>query len=177
MRLSTAYRPTGDALHAVVYDHMIPNAEDRYAFSAGSDWSQGPPITSGVGPSLHDATMGLEGDLWFLSMASIPGRTIGKIDGVTGRFTSFVSLGERAGTNGRSHAIITARDGTIWFNHARGPQLLFGELGFMDPRTNATGRVAGPEITVKPVISSAPGFLHATHQMARDRAVVRGDCH
>ncbi|MBK7903774.1 MAG: hypothetical protein IPJ97_13155 [Proteobacteria bacterium] len=102
--------------------------------------------------------MGLEGDLWFLSMASIPGRTIGKIDGVTGRFTSFVSLGERAGTNGRSHAIITARDGTIWFNHARGPQLLFGELGFMDPRTNATGRVAGPEITVKPVISSAPAF-------------------
>ncbi|MBK7903804.1 MAG: hypothetical protein IPJ97_13335 [Proteobacteria bacterium] len=105
---------------------------------------QGPPIVAGTGTLIHDATVDFDGNVWFTDPYSpIPGRTVGKIDGVTGEMKPFAIPGDAPGSTARSHAIITARDGTIWFNvmmvgKGGADPIADGGLGCIDPRTNET---------------------------------------
>jgi streptogramin lyase len=138
LRVAQSARPSGDALHAITYEYVLPNVEGRYPFSTGNDWSEGPPIAAGVGTSIHDATVDMNGDLWFSSTAPTDRRTIAKIDGRTGKTHSYAYAADQLGAAGRSHSIITAQDGTIWFSHAPGNIVITGHLGFMDPRTGDT---------------------------------------
>jgi streptogramin lyase len=128
-------RPSGDSLLPVIYEYNVPNVMGGYAYESGSDWSQGPAIAEGTQALLHDATVDLDGNIWFSNPIPLPGRTIGKIDGVTGKTTSYGFPGDAPGSTGRSHGLITARDGTIWFTAALGTQLGVAHLGFVDPHT------------------------------------------
>jgi virginiamycin B lyase len=145
IKLKAATQPTGDAVHALVYEYMIPNAEGRYGLMNGSNWSEGPPIISAVGASIHDATGDHNGNMWFSATGFIPGRTVGKLDGLTGQLTAFPSPGPTPGPLGFSHAIITSKDGLVWFNNGRPPNPLRGDLGMIDPRTGKAESYAVPQ--------------------------------
>jgi virginiamycin B lyase len=136
--------PQGDALYAVIYEYAIPNAEGRYSFSTG-DWSEGIPVISGVGAAIHDATLDLNGNAWFSSPASSAHRTLGKLDAKTGEIKSYALPGTPAGAVAKSHGLVIAKDGQIWFTNARGPQLLFAELGTINPDTGEFHSYPTPE--------------------------------
>ena len=132
MTLPKPVRPSGEALYSTVYEYDIPNYKGGYALSYGSDWSEGPPPGAGTGISIHDATVDFDGNLWFTSPAAFPGRSIAKLDGDTGALTSYAFPGD-TGADAGTHAVVTARDGTIWFN-VLGAK---GYLAMIDPKTGA----------------------------------------
>jgi sugar lactone lactonase YvrE len=145
IKLNAETRPTGDAVHAVVYEYLIPNADGRYPLMTGSNWSEGPPITTAVGTSIHDATGDLDGNVWFSTTGFLPGRTVGRLNGMTGELTAFPSPGPTPGPRGFSHAIVTSKDGLVWFNNGRPPNPLRGDLGVIDPRTGKAESYAVPQ--------------------------------
>jgi len=130
-------RPKGDALHAVIYEYSLPAIDGRYPFASGSNWAEGPPIMSGSGGALHDGTADFGGNVWFSNTAPLPGRTVAKMDHNSGKITNYSFRAEFPHGSGMTHSIITARDGTIWFNLALSKSLLNGQLGTIDPQSGA----------------------------------------
>ena len=157
MHFSVPPRPSGDATLPVVYEYDLPlEAGGGYALNNGGDWSLGNPSASGGSFGLHDATIDFNGNIWFTyNDSESVTRTVGKIDTQTGRVTDF----KYPRPNGRaatSHGIITASDGTIWFNvNLRAPGQPGSEkLGKIDPKTERLevftppGRMRGMTIHV-----------------------------
>lgn len=106
-------RPTGDAALAVVTEYDVPLPDEGgYAVPDGSDWSQGTPDRSW---HVHDVQLDFNGNLWFTDWNPNMQRTIGKIDGKTGKYTPFLIKGAN-GYAANSHAIIKDSDGVLWFN-------------------------------------------------------------
>jgi streptogramin lyase len=128
-------RPAGDSLLPVVYEYRIPDIRGDYAEIGGSNWSDGPPVTMGTGVTIHDATGDLDGNVWFSNPSPLPGRTIGKIDGLTGKTLSFGVPGDKPGSTAKSHGLITGTDGSLWFTAALGDHLGVAHLGYINPRT------------------------------------------
>jgi streptogramin lyase len=134
MKLRLPPPVVGEALDAVVYEYDIANTAGQFAPDYGSDWSAGPPSSAGSGISIHDATSDQAGNLWFTSPAPLPGRTIGRLDGKTGATSNVAYPGDTPPT-GRSHAVIAAPDGTIWFNIMYGKEPMASHLGTIDPQS------------------------------------------
>ena len=144
LKLRPPPSPSGEVLNATIFEYDIANYQGGYALDYGSDWYKGPPVSAGSGIAIHDATVDLDGNLWFTSPAPLPGRTIGKIDGVTGATTSIAFPGD-VRPEGASHAVITARDGTIWFNVFNSKVPLLSYLAMIDPRTGDRETYRVPE--------------------------------
>ena len=151
MQFTVPPRPNGDALLPVVYEYDLPlEAGGGYVLANGSDWSLGNPSASGGGFGLHDATIDFDGSIWFTynDRESVT-RTVGKIDTETGLATD-VMYPRPDGRAATSHGIMTASDGTIWFNvNLRAPGQPGSEkLGMIHPKTK-TLKVFTPPIGMR----------------------------
>ena len=97
-------------------------------------------VGAGGGIGMHDATVDLNGNIWFTYFqAASVSRTIGKIDMKTGKVTNFAYPAQR-GRVATAHGIYRARDGVIWFTvhgseSAGEGGLVSGGLGRIDPKT------------------------------------------
>lgn len=133
--------PAGEAARAVVYEYDLPlEAGGGYNLNNGSDWSAGPSVSAGGGLGLHDATLDLNGNIWFTyNLRGSVNRTIGKIDTRTGQVTNFKYPGQD-GLAAVTHGMYRAKDGTIWFTLNTGAPVMegadvAGRLGTIDPKT------------------------------------------
>lgn len=141
MQLKVPPRPAGDAARAVVYEYDLPlEAGGGYSLNNGSDWSAGPSVAAGGALGLHDATLDLNGNIWFTyNQQGSVNRTIGKIDTRTGLVTDFKYPGQ-GGRAAVTHGMYRAKDGTIWFTVNTGAPAteggdVAGRLGTIDPKT------------------------------------------
>jgi streptogramin lyase len=141
MRLKVPPPPAGDAARTVVYEYDLPLEDGGgYILNNGSDWSVGASVGAGGGLGLHDATVDLNGNLWFTyNQRGSVTRTIGKIDTRTGHVTDFKYPGQE-GRAALSHGMYRAKDGTIWFTVNTGAPVVEGadipgRLGKIDPKT------------------------------------------
>jgi streptogramin lyase len=123
-------RPSGDSTMAVITTYDVPLVGGGYAPRNGSDWSFGTPGRSG---GVHDAQIDFNGNLWFSDWSSTSDRTVGKIDGKTGKLTNFRIPADNGFASG-AHAIIKDEHGIIWFNVRSGE-------GFRDRRDGRLGRI------------------------------------
>src|SRR5580704_4276198 len=166
MQLKIPPRPAGDATLPVIYSYDIPmEAAGGYVLNNGNDWSLGPSMASGGGLGAHDAQVDWNGNIWFTyNNGDSVNRTIGKINGKTGKVTDFKHPGEN-GRAATSHGITIAHDGIIWFTLNTtgainaGPVAeeagdASGKLGKIDPKTEnlevftPTKGMAGANISV-----------------------------
>jgi streptogramin lyase len=142
MILKAPPRPKGDATRAIVYEYDLPLENGGgYSPNNGSDWSLGPSMAAGGGLGLHDATLDLQGNIWFTyNQRGNASRTVGRIDTKTGRVTNFKYPGHN-GAAATTHGIYMGRDGMIWFTVNTGAPVGDGpeprRLGRIDPRTES----------------------------------------
>ncbi|MCY4077987.1 MAG: carboxypeptidase regulatory-like domain-containing protein [Acidobacteria bacterium] len=125
-------RPTGEAARHVVTEYDIPIAElptERTSID-GSDWSEGIPSGMRGGGGMHDAAVDDDGNVWITDSVPNDFRTLARLDPRTGRITGFKVTAPDGRRARRSHGIIKARDGMMWFDTQ-------GSLGRVDPKTEA----------------------------------------
>lgn len=107
-------RPTGDAAKIVIteYDLSRPDIPGWTMEHNGTDWSEGTP-SRWDGRAAHDVAVDKGGFVWFADDAT-PGRTLGKLDPLTGKITEFV-LADQNNAAESSHALVFDKTGNIWF--------------------------------------------------------------
>ncbi len=123
-------RPSGEAARHVVTEYDIPIAElptERTSID-GSDWSEGIPSGMRGGGGMHDAAVDDDGNVWITDSVPNDFRTLARIDPRTGQVTGFKVTAPDGRRARRSHGIVKARDGMMWFDTQ-------GSLGRVDPRT------------------------------------------
>src|SRR5262249_9317413 len=89
--------------------------------------------SAGGGGAIHDATLDWDGNFWFTSNRANVKRTIGRVDGKTGKTTNF-SVPIDGGRIAQSHGILLGPDGHVYFNASPRIAYLDGDLGIVDTR-------------------------------------------
>ncbi|MGE3510145.1 MAG: hypothetical protein AB7N65_14825, partial [Vicinamibacterales bacterium] len=85
-----------------------------------------------------------DGNIWFSSNRANERRTIGRVDGKTGKTSNFaVKSGEARVA--QSHGMLLGPDGKVYFNASPKIAYLDGDLGIVDPRTQKVETVRPPE--------------------------------
>jgi virginiamycin B lyase len=138
------FRPKGEATLAVTYEYDLEFEQGGFATHNGSDWRYGHGSSAGGGGAIHDATLDWDGNFWFTSNRASTTRTIGRVDGKTGKTTSFgVPIGE--GRVAQAHGIVLGPDGRVYFNASPRIPYLDGALGVADPKTQKVETFMPPD--------------------------------
>ena len=138
------FRPKGEATLPVTYEYDVEYADGGYSTHNGSDWRYGHGSSAGGGGAIHDATLDWEGNFWFTSNRASSNRTVGRVDGKTGKTTNFsVPIGE--GRSAQSHGILLGPDGRVYFNASPRIPYLDGDLGIVDTRAQKVETVKPPD--------------------------------
>ncbi len=143
MQIKATPRPNGEAARAVITEYALPRADDStyasadgYARNDGSDWSLGTPSRlNGVG-GVHDAQMDFNGNIWFTYAQPSFVRSLGMVDGKTGKVTDIKIPGIH-GMAAFTHGLAIDHNGIIWSTTA-GTASLDGGVGGLariDPNT------------------------------------------
>ena len=128
------FRPRGEATLPVVYEYDVEYEGGGFSAHNGSDWRFGQASSAGGNGTLHDAVLDFDGNLWFSSPRRSATRTLGRVDGKTGKVTDFTIKLEN-GSAAQSHGMFLSPDGKVHFNAGSVRGILDGTLGRMDPRT------------------------------------------
>jgi streptogramin lyase len=136
-------RPTGDAARVVFREYDVPiNPEaglpDKTTTNDGSDWTLGTP--SGLGSTVHDAWLDLDGNIWHTSNVPNHVASISKINPATGEIKNF-KLNGPGGFAAPTHGMTRDPNGILWFNVTT----LKGGLGRIDPKTEKIDVFLPPE--------------------------------
>jgi streptogramin lyase len=138
------FRPRGEATLPVVYEYDVEYDGGGFSAHNGSDWRFGQASSAGGSGGMHDATLDLDGNIWFTSTRRSTKRTVGRLDTKTGKITDFgVPLGD--GSVAMSHGIFLGPDGRVYFNASPRIAYLDGTLGIADPRAQKVESVQPPE--------------------------------
>jgi virginiamycin B lyase len=138
------FRPKGEATLPVTYEYDLEYEQGGFATHNGSDWRYGHGSSAGGGGAIHDATMDWDGNFWFTSNRASATRTIGRVDGRTGKTTSLgVPLGD--GKMAQSHGILLGPDGHVYFNASPRIAYLDGALGIVDTKAQKIETVMPPD--------------------------------
>ncbi|MGA7796025.1 MAG: carboxypeptidase regulatory-like domain-containing protein [Candidatus Acidiferrales bacterium] len=138
LNLKLLPRPTGESARIVVteYDLSRPDMPGWIMEHNGTDWSEGTP-SRWNGRAAHDVAVDKGGSVWFADDAT-PGRTLGKLDPLTGKITEYM-LADQANAAETSHALVFDKVGNIWFaNGTEGAPTKF------DPETGKFFRYPRP---------------------------------
>lgn len=138
LNLKLLPRPTGESARIVVteYDLSRPDMPGWTMEHNGTDWSEGTP-SRWNGRAAHDVAVDKGGSVWFADDAT-PGRTLGKLDPLTGKITEYM-LADQANAAETSHALVFDKVGNIWFaNGTEGTPTKF------DPETGKFFRYPRP---------------------------------
>ncbi len=138
LNLKLLPRPTGESAQIVVteYDLSRPDMPGWIMEHNGTDWSEGTP-SRWNGRAAHDVAVDKGGSVWFADDAT-PGRTLGKLDPLTGKITEYM-LADQANAAESSHALVFDKVGNIWFaNGTEGAPTKF------DPETGKFFRYPRP---------------------------------
>jgi len=138
------YRPKGEATLPVMYEYDVEYADGGYSTHNGSDWRYGHASTSGGGGAIHDAVLDWDGNFWFTSNRNSANRTIGRVDGKTGKTTNF-AVPIDGGRMAQSHGILLGLDGRVYFNSSPRIPYLDGDLGIVDTKTQKVETVKPPD--------------------------------
>ncbi len=143
MQVKPGARPKGEATLAVVTEYALPRAdsslyasEDGYARNDGSDWSLGTPSRlNGVGGT-HDTQMDFNGNIWFTYAQPSFVRSLGMVDGKTGKVTDIKIPGIH-GMAAFTHGLTIDHNGILWSTAAGAASLDggVGSLARIDPNT------------------------------------------
>lgn len=139
-----AFRPKGEGTLPVSYEYDVEYAEGGFSTHNGSDWRNGHGSTAGGGGAIHDATLDWDGNFWFTSNRASSNRTVGRVDGKTGKTTNFgLPIGE--GRMAQSHGILLGPDGRVYFNASPRIAYLDGDLGIVDTKALKVEAVKTPD--------------------------------
>ncbi|MGE3509095.1 MAG: carboxypeptidase regulatory-like domain-containing protein [Vicinamibacterales bacterium] len=137
------FRPTGEGTRVVTYEYDVEFEDGGYSVHNGSNWQYGHGSSAGGGGAIHDATLDADGNFWFTSNRQNSKRTVGRVDGKTGKTTNFAV--EVAGNKvAQSHGILLGPDGRVYFNASPRIAYLDGDLGIIDPKTQKVEAIAPP---------------------------------
>jgi streptogramin lyase len=137
------FRPKGEATLPVTYEYDVEFDEGGFSAHNGSDWRYGQGSSAGGGGAIHDTTLDWDGNFWFTSNRANKSRTVGRVDGKTGKTTSFgVPIGD--GKVAQSHGIVLGPDGHVYFNASPKIAYLDGDLGIIDTRAQKVETVSPP---------------------------------
>ncbi len=133
LKIGVRPRPTGEAARVVFKEYDLPFNPDagiglKQQTEDGSDWTAGTP--SKLGTLMHDAWLGVEGDLWFTSNNLNRDVSIGRVDTKTGQVTFLKALAQN-GLAATAHGLSRDKDGNFWFDINAGRR----SLGRLDTRT------------------------------------------
>ena len=133
LKLRERPRPSGETARVVFREYDVPFNTDagiglNFQTEDGSDWSAGTP--SKLGTLMHDAWLGIEGDLWFTCNNLNRDVTIGHIDTKTGK-VSFLKTMAQNGFAANTHGLARDKDGNFWFDVNAGRR----SLGRLDTKT------------------------------------------
>src|SRR6516165_5412551 len=134
MKFNLRPRPTGEAARAVFREYDFPIEGGRTLSNDGSDWSFGTPSRLNHVPSLHDAQMDFDGNVWITFDQPNLEATVAKLDTRTGAVKNF-KLDDMRGFAVGSHGITLDEKGILWFNTRSNVQRGLGGLGRIDPKT------------------------------------------
>lgn len=138
------FRPRGEATLPVTYEYDVEFDQGGFSAHNGSDWRFGQASSAGGGGAIHDTTLDWDGNFWFTSNRASANRTIGRVDGKTGKTTNFgVPIGE--GRVAQSHGILLGPDGRVYFNSSPKIAYLDGDLGIIDPKTQKIETIRPPD--------------------------------
>jgi len=138
------FRPKGDATLPVTYEYDLEYEQGGFSTHNGSDWRYGHGSSAGGGGAIHDTTLDWDNNFWFTSNRASSTRTIGRVDGKTGKTTSFgVPIGE--GKVAQSHGILLGPDGHVYFNASPRIAYLDGALGIVDTKAQKVETVMPPD--------------------------------
>ena len=138
------FRPKGEATLPVTYEYDVEYADGGFSTHNGSDWRYGHGSTAGGGGAIHDATLDWEGNFWFTSNRASANRTIGRVDGRTGKTTNF-GVPIDGGRMAQSHGILLGPDGRVYFNASPRIAYLDGDLGIVDTRAQKVETIKPPD--------------------------------
>lgn len=138
------FRPKGEATLPVMYEYDVEYADGGFSAHNGSDWRYGHGSNAGGGGAIHDAVLDWDGNFWFTSNRASANRTIGRVDGRTGKTANFgVPLGD--GRAAQSHGILLGPDGRVYFNASPRIAYLDGDLGIVDTRAQKVDTIKPPD--------------------------------
>jgi virginiamycin B lyase len=138
------FRPKGDATNVVTYEYDLEYEQGGFSTHNGSDWRYGHGSSAGGGGAIHDTTLDWDGNFWFTSNRASTVRTIARVDGKTGKTTSFgVPIGE--GKMAQSHGILLGPDGHVYFNASPRIAYLDGALGVVDTKAQKVETYMPPD--------------------------------
>lgn len=138
------FRPKSDATLPVIYEYDVEYEDGGFSAHNGSDWRFGQASTAGGGGAIHDATLDWDGNIWFTSTRQGTARTIGRVDGTTGKTTNF-AVAVKGNEVAKSHGIILGPDGRVYFNASPNIPYLHGDLGIVDTRAQKVEALPLPE--------------------------------
>ena len=137
------FRPKGEATLPVTYEYDVEYAQGGFSAHNGSDWRFGHGSSAGGGGAIHDATLDWDGNFWFTSNRASDNRTVGRVDGRTGKTTNFgIPIGE--GKVAQSHGILLGPDGRVYFNASPRIAYLDGDLGIVDTKAQKVEAIKVP---------------------------------
>jgi len=134
MKFNLRPRPSGEAARAVFREYEFPIEGGRTLSNDGSDWSLGTPSRLNHVPSLHDAQMDFDGNVWITFDQPNLEATVARLDTRTGAVKNF-KLDDMRGFAVGSHGIARDEKGILWFNTRSNVQRGLGGLGRIDPKT------------------------------------------
>ena len=134
MKFNLRPRPSGEAARAVFREYEFPIEGGRTLSNDGSDWSLGTPSRLNHVPSLHDAQMDFDGNVWITFDQPNLEATVARLDTRTGAVKNF-KLDDMRGFAVGSHGIACDEKGILWFNTRSNVQRGLGGLGRIDPKT------------------------------------------
>lgn len=138
------FRPRGEATLPVTYEYDVEFDQGGFSAHNGSDWRFGQASSAGGGGAIHDTTLDWEGNFWFTANRASSNRTIGRVDGKTGKTTNVgVPIGE--GRVAQSHGILLGPDGRVYFNASPKIAYLDGDLGIIETKTQKVETIRPPE--------------------------------
>jgi streptogramin lyase len=138
------FRPRGEATLPVTYEYDVEFDQGGFSAHNGSDWRFGQASSAGGGGAIHDTVLDWDGNFWFTANRASANRTIGRVDGKTGKTTNFaVPIGE--GRVAQSHGILLGPDGRVYFNSSPKIAYLDGDLGIVDTKTQKVETIRPPE--------------------------------
>jgi streptogramin lyase/mono/diheme cytochrome c family protein len=138
------FRPKGEATLPVTYEYDVEFAEGGFSTHNGSDWRYGHGSVAGGGGAIHDAVLDWDGNFWFTSNRASANRTIGRVDGKTGKTTNF-GVPVSGGGVAQSHGIVLGPDGRVYFNASPRIAYLDGDLGIVDTRAQKVETIKPPD--------------------------------
>ncbi|HEY7302029.1 MAG TPA: carboxypeptidase regulatory-like domain-containing protein [Xanthobacteraceae bacterium] len=133
MKFNLRPRPAGEAARVVFREYDFPIEGGRTLSNDGSDWSLGTPSRLNHVPSLHDAQMDFDGNVWITFDQPNFEATVARLDTKTGAVKNF-KLDDARNFAVGSHGITRDEKGILWFNTRSNVQRGLGGLGRIDPK-------------------------------------------